>query len=741
MGTLADVLKDLTVVDCGVGMAPALVSKFLTELGATVIRVEPRGGDPGVEAYPAYGVWRAGHQASTQPLAAELAKADICILGGEDFPGVTAPRDAAAFSKANPRLIVLEITGYPPVDSHPVSRPATEILVQARSGLAYEHYTDRPHRLGFDACTYGAVMQALTGLFAALFEREQSGKGQVVSTSLYEGALHYALSFWCQPEFPTFQTNFVMPKNPYPLVFQCADGGYIHLGMGSANSKYLLYKVLGIDDPTVKEGDSGVPGPTKDLKNFFGDIDLLAGKVITWTADDLQAALDAAGVPAEKILKPGACWDDPQIELNRIVVSTPGGGRQVGNPVAFEASGDGAPGRWPVSDKPLAGVKIVDFGAYVAGPFASSMLADMGADVIKVEQVNGDPSRGMYHTYQASNRGKRNIGLDIKAPATEAIKQALVAAADVVTNNFRSGVSVRLGLDSESLRKARPELIVLESPAYGVAGPKATKAGFDPTVQAISGHEHRAGGAGNAPLWNRGFMADFTGGQLGAVALVLALYHRAHTGQGATMSMPLVNGGVFLLSELIQRADGSWAGAPELDAGQTGFTPDEALYEAKDEWVAIVVRSEDQAKALAGVLGLSGLSTAYRSWGDAERAQIAGAVQGLGAVDLVQAYEAAGGWAEVCRKDGKSAFLDDPGLRALGIVADTQQPVLGRVLNTGPLVRFSRSRRRVETGAPNMGVHTREVLAELGYDHAAIDDLIKQGVAAAPAEAPEPAAA
>jgi crotonobetainyl-CoA:carnitine CoA-transferase CaiB-like acyl-CoA transferase len=187
-------LKGLQIVDLGLGMAPALVAKFLREVGASITRVEPPAGDPFYDVYPAYAVWRRGIEhdkgASSSPdkLDALLARADVCIVGGEDYPGVDARRSAAELQARHPRLVVLNIEGYPAGTEH-AGQPATDVLVQARSGLAYEHYSRRPLLMSFEPSSYGAALHGLCGLLAALVHRESTGHGQVVSTSLYEGSL------------------------------------------------------------------------------------------------------------------------------------------------------------------------------------------------------------------------------------------------------------------------------------------------------------------------------------------------------------------------------------------------------------------------------------------------------------------------------------------------------------------------------------------------------------------------
>lgn len=723
------ILKDIVVVDLGAGMAPALVSKFLSEWGAEIIRVAPAQPDPFSQIYPAYDVWRRGnkldHEAahSTTALHRLLARADICITGGEDYPGL--PRhDATSLAAQNPRLVVLDIEAYPAGTEH-AGRPATDVLVQARSGLAYEHYSKRPLVMSFEPASYGAACRGLAGLFAALYEREGSGQGQIVTTSLFEGALNWAAGLWCDVDKPNGNTKFVMPKDPYPLIFRAADGVYVHIVIGAAGSKYRMYQALEIDDPSVLPNDSGMPKPTDDPKNFFGNIDLLAAHVAKKPSAELLERIWALGLPAEPVLPPGACWDLPQIQHNGTIVTEADGTRHVGQPIIIEtcpAPFAGPPER--VGPRPLDGVRAIDFGAFVAGPYASLVLADLGAEVIKVETPAGDPNRSLFRSWTPVNRGKRAISIDLKHPDGLALAKTLCTKSDIVTSNFRTGVSARLGIDPDSLHAEKPELIVLESPAYGTSGPLAERAGFDLVMQALCGHEYRAGGKDNEPLWNRTSMVDYAGGLLGAIGALVALYHRARTGEGTTVNSALVSAGIYLLSELVQRPDGHFEGAELLNASRTGYRPAEALYEAADGWVAIAARGAAAGAALASVLGLPGAPAGDPlHWGAHEAGLIAKAVRARPADELLAALEASGVWAEKCLQNNERAFLNDPSLRACGTVRAAPHPQFGEVRELGPMLRFSRSSAGVPGHAPLLGESTRDVLAEIGVSATQIDAL------------------
>jgi crotonobetainyl-CoA:carnitine CoA-transferase CaiB-like acyl-CoA transferase len=563
-------------------------------------------------------------------------------------------------------------------------------------------------------------------------ERELSGRGQVVSTSLLEGALTWATSFQVAVEKPNARFNFRNPKDAVPLIFRCEDGVYVHIVLGSTGAKYRLYQVLGIDDPNVDPNDIGAPDPANGPRRFYGDVDLLDSRIRVRRSRELLQALWDAGVAAEVAGPPGACWSDPQVVHNRLIDTTEDGVRHVALPIVVDSSsGPAAPSRSLPQGMPLKGLRVVDFGTYVAGPFAAVALGDLGADVIKVEAMNPDPTRVSFRMFSSANRGKRAITVNLKTDAGRSIAQRLCANADVVLSNFRAGAAARLGIDAASLRKTRPDLIVLETSAFGSAGPSATRGGFDPMMQAFCGHEVRFGGKGNPPLWNISVFVDFAAGLMGSVAMMVALYHRARTGGGARLDVSLLNTGIFLLSELIQTPDGTFRGAPPLNALRTGSIATESLYETCDGWIAVAARGDAAARRFAEVLDLADVAAKPSdAWAEAEGAAISSAVRGRQCGELLAALSAAGVWADSCDPARSAAIIDDPALIAAGTVHRVHHPDYGHVTYLGPLFRFSRSRREAQQRAPLFGEHTRELLAELGYDASSIEGLLDKKVVA-----------
>jgi crotonobetainyl-CoA:carnitine CoA-transferase CaiB-like acyl-CoA transferase len=275
----------------------------------------------------------------------------------------------------------------------------------------------------------------------------------------------------------------------------------------------------------------------------------------------------------------------------------------IGNPLMMWSGDTGRkPAMLSAGTSPLGAARVIDFGSFVAGPYGGVMLSDLGTDVIKVESLTGDATRLVARCDASTNRGKRNIVLDLKSAAGADIARRLCASANLVMNNFRPGVSARLGLDPAELQRDFPGLATLECPAFGTHGPRAGEPGFDMAFQASCGHEVIAGGEGNPPLWNRSAMVDYCGGMLESIAALTCLYHQARTGGSASANVPLLHGSLYLLSELVQNAGGDFSGADPLNRTCTGRHPAEALYQVCDGWIAIAARDEETAGRLVEAL-------------------------------------------------------------------------------------------------------------------------------------------
>jgi crotonobetainyl-CoA:carnitine CoA-transferase CaiB-like acyl-CoA transferase len=736
-------LDNLSVVDFGLGLPTALVARMLADAGAQIRRIEPAAGDPFYELHPCYSVWRrdaqisrAGNPAAAIALAAdELATADVCVVGGEDFPGIDWQVDVEELARSHPRLTILEITGY--CHGTPEAKaPAVDLLVQAFSGLVHEQYSDRPMLYAMPAPSYGAALQGLVGLLSALIDREQTGKGQIVRSSLFEGALSWLGHSWFMSERSDWSMDLVVPKDVSQLIFRCADGKYLHFALVTANARAHVYGVLGIDDAAAGSAHGGLPSLAKGARNFYGDVDLLQSAILKWRRADLLGKLWALGVAAEPVNKPGEVWDDEQVVHNGTIWRDADGVSRVGLPFKVDFNhAEEAPRRRKTSENapPLQGVRIVDFGTYAAGPHASMILGDLGADVIKVESIAGDPIHGFYRPYSTSSRGKRHLAIDMKKPQGLEIALRLCRGADIVHHNLRPGVAQRLGIDAQSLHRLKPSLVILETSGYGSSGPKSQGAGIDYAIQALCGHEEHAAGEGSGLTCYNPTTVDFAAGMLGAVCSLVAQLRKERTGNGATVATSLLETGLFLLAELIRTRDGTFMPLPRLNYEQTGFHPAERLYQARDSWIAIAARTEEMAQRLLAALGLKArIDKPRRDWGAAQAALIAEAIAQGDAAAVLDTLQTAGVWSVACRAQAKELTLRDPALRERGTVLSTKHARYGDILQIGSQFTLSRAKTRPSGETASIGQHSREILAEHGYSSAEIAQLYAQAIVVGP---------
>src|SRR5882757_1988850 len=734
-------LDNLSVVDFGLGLPGALVTRMLADAGAQIRRFEPSAGDPFYELYPCYSVWRRDAQiskaetlaAATTLTAGTLATADVCVIGGEEFPGVDWKVDVEELARSHPRLVILEIAGY--CHGTPEAKePAVDLLVQAYSGLVHEQYSDRPMLYAMPAPSYGAALQGLVGLLSALVDREQTGYGQIVRASLFEGALSWLGHTWFISERSDWSMDLVVPKDVSQLMFRCADDKYLHFALVTANALANVYGVLGIEDATAGSPHGGLPSLAKGARNFYGEVDLLQSHIIKWKRADLLEKLWALGLAAEPVNKPGEVWDSEQVVHNGSIWREADGVSRVGLPFKVDFNhAEEAPRRRKTSENapPLQGIRIVDFGMYAAGPHASMILGDLGADVIKVESIAGDPIHGFYRPYSTSSRGKRHLAIDMKKPQGLEIALRLCRGADIVHHNLRPGVAERLGIDAQSLHRLKPSLVILETSGYGSSGPKSQGAGIDYAIQALCGHEEHAAGEGNGLTCYNPTTVDFAAGMLGAICSLVAQLCKERTGNGATVATSLLETGLFLLAELIRARDGTFMPLPRLNYEQTGFHPAEGLYKARDSWIAIAARTEEMAQSLLAVLELkTRINKPRRDWGTAEAALIAEAIAGRDAATVLAALRTGGVWCAPCRADAKEVTLRDRKLRERGTVLSTKHERYGEILQVGSQFTLSRATTRPIGDTASIGQHSREILVELGYSDAEIAQLYAQAIVA-----------
>jgi crotonobetainyl-CoA:carnitine CoA-transferase CaiB-like acyl-CoA transferase len=347
------------------------------------------------------------------------------------------------------------------------------------------------------------------------------------------------------------------------------------------------------------------------------------------------------------------------------------------------------------------------------------LLADLGADVIKVESTSGDAMRPTAWAFAGCQRGKRGVALDLKAPQARHALEALVRWADVVHHNVRLPAARRLGIDYDSLRPWNPDMVYCHTSSYGPRGPRADWPGYDQLFQAQCGWEWLGAGEGNPPMWHRfGFM-DHQCAISSVLATVLALYERKRTGRGQAVAGSLLGAGVLTVSETYVQADGELVPYATLHDEQTRIEPGYEIIALVDGWVAVAARTASQRAALAAVAGVDSPAGA------------AAALAPRSCDRVLAELDAAGVPAELVRQDQRIPFFEDPANRAAGLVATYRSADWGLLEQPGALWYFRDLNVRLELAPPALGEHTIEALSEVGLDRTDIDDLLDSGAAAA----------
>jgi crotonobetainyl-CoA:carnitine CoA-transferase CaiB-like acyl-CoA transferase len=396
---------------------------------------------------------------------------------------------------------------------------------------------------------------------------------------------------------------------------------------------------------------------------------------------------------------------------------------------------------------PLAGVKVIELAHIMAGPVCGLMLADMGADVIKVEKLpGGDDSRrflppeieGESAAFMMMNRNKRGIALDLKAPAGKAVLRRMLKDADVVTENYRAGTMERLGFGYEDLRQENPGLIYCAISGFGRTGPYAERGGFDLIAQGMSGLMSITGeGPGHPPVKVGAPVTDITAGILGATGVLAAYVHRLKTGEGQKVDTSLFEAGIIhtywqsAIAFATGIAPGPMGSAHPLNAPYQAF-------EAKDGWITVGAANQKNWERLIDILNRPDLSADPRFADNPSRMKHLDELSVLlGEIFITQTKAE---WLDQLEKAGVPAgpVLDvtevhnDPHAIAREVITEAEHSRLGPVKTIGCPVKFSETPSGVTRGAPVYGEHSHEVLSEYGYGAPEIEQLIADGVISVP---------
>lgn len=810
-------LQGLRVLDLSPSRVGAQVSQLFADFGAEVIWVEPPGGAE-LRQHPAYPFWARGKHsleldvktAHGQAAIRDLATtADVLI---ETFrPGVLARHGLGfdALAAINPRLVYSSVTGFGRQGPY-ADLQGYEGLVAAKLGIFQAFSRIRtngvPPFISSPYCTFSASQVAVHGILAALVERESSGLGQWVETSLAQSYITLDTWSWFEqivdtkwPEAYNRVPNFDdegIPNGAFPyllLVALTSDGHWLQFAQVAPHLLVALMKALGLESVFTDPTWSGFP-VFADAERRSAMYSLMLEAANSKSLAEWRAIFDADPNVFAEVFRSGLdVLDHPQLVFDGMVeeiqdherglVRQPGPLVQLSNtpaqlgraaPVLNDCATRSPAGFGTVTSidasvtataaspaMPLEGVTILELAALFAAPNGSRLLTDFGARVIKVEPLAGDPIRTIIPFPEAGGanvmQGKDSICIDIGTDEGLALVHDIARRCDIVVQGFRAGVADRLGLGYEAIRVLNPDIVYLNAPGYGTGGPNGHRAAYAPSIGAAVGigranlgeliverpgltiDEIRNGarllivGSTTPAAQADGFAA------LGvATAMLVGLLANKRGAGGQEMLATMVNTGAHAMSAQIVQSSGC-PPEPVPDLDLRGLSALYRIYDASDGWVFLAAPAAHEWTRLVGALSafvdlgsdLRFETAADRATNDSCLAELLATAFAMRGKDQWESDLRAEdiGCVAVTTESTESVMWSDDFGRASGYITQVTHPVFEEHPRMDGFVRFSRSTTQAKPGVL-AGSHTDLIMAELGFDPAAIADLRQRKVIA-----------
>ena len=619
----------------------------------------------------------------------------------------------------------------------------------------------------------GAAYAAAVGISAALRAREVTGRGQHVETSLLQGALAAGvMAFGVADELEApFFLSWIGDSRAPKGHFECSDGRWVHAW--PPNPRFILSAAEGdtlnaTPDLTLREDPDRIGLGVEEIFVLDHYWQPMAEAVKKFTADEWTEAGAQAGVCIQKVHSPEEGLTDPLLFADGIVaeLDDPELGPIRGAGVMFNLETSPGEIRGPapllgahteevraeaaaataaptdvtstgatLAKGPLDGIRVLDFGLAVAGPYGTQVLSDLGAEVIKVNALYD----WYWHSSQIAmccNRGKKSIAIDLKHERAREVLDRLIESADVIMHNMRYPAAIKLGIDYDTLKERYPRLVYCHSRGFE-HGPREGLPGNDQTGACLAGVEWEDGAChrGGKPMWSLTNMGDTGNGFLAAIAICQALYEREKTGKGQWCETAIVNAQLFNTSYAIAKPDGSAVERPLLDPMHLGFSAGVRLYETADEWLCLSLVTDAHWTALGEALGIEALGAggafaspeARKADDEGLAALIEAAVAKEKGIDVFARLDRGGVPCELATGDAAIGLWQEKGLIESELVASYDHRMVGHLGHPGLAVQFSETKTRVQGGPLLVGEDTREILSDLGFDEATADALFEGG--------------
>ena len=761
-----DVLEGIEVIDLSHGIAGPIVGMFLTDFGAEVIKVEAPAGDP-ARAEPGFAAWNRGKKgvvidpsdaARRRWLAELIAGADVC-LASEAGTIAGYGLDRWRLLRDNPRLVVVQTPAYAG-EAPWYGGQESHGLLAAALGVAWRQssYDGGPVESAAQLLLQVHGLWATVCTVAALVERESSGFGQFVSVTGANAVMAANIgALSVDPAEPDPPTG-IGPGGRHPTYtrFIARDGKWLASGALGAKFETALLGALGLSWMLQEERMSGRVENLIRSGNIGWARQQTAAAFRARDRDEWLRIMTGLGIPCGPLAGRDSWLDHDQVRAigMRAEVRDPERGTVVMPGVPMNLTGspgrvrgpaprlgehdavvaarapralpDGMP---PLREGPLAGFRVLDMGTFVAAPYAGALLAELGADVIKVEPPAGDPFRANGFVF---NRGMRSLAVNLRAPAGLAAFRRLAAVSDVVVEALRPGAAARLGIDHDTLAAANPGLSTVSLSAYGEGGPLFGLPGVDMVVQGMSGMMSAQGGD-SEPVANTIAIIDVTTAAMLALSASLALLHRERSGGGGQRAWASLAGtATYLQTGEIVRYEGR---PPARQGGRDylGTDPLDRFYRTSDGWVR--VQAPHPAEVTAEWLATAGIGVDPARYAADPGAALGAALAGYASDDAADRLNRARVAAVPARR--VSDVVRDPQL-LLSEFAHVRPGADGACYTTpGKLASFSRTPRFGPMRSPGIGEHAREVLRTAGLTDPEVDELIGSGTVTAHGPMPQ----
>jgi len=771
-----------------------LCGRFLADLGVDVIKVEPPSGDPVRDLPPFAGEDKKKTSLAFAHLNAnkKILRLDLelpehrgqlrelvpCtdLLIESHTPGRLASLDLGyeQLRGINPALVMASITGFGQTGPH--SQFAyNDLVVFAMSGLmsiAGAPGSPPCKAPETQAYYFGSLMAAL-GIVAALHRRQRTGTGDWVDVSMQEALAtqEHLIRLYANENEVLGRAGSQHAHVAPGKIFPCKDG-YVYLYVSRRDWKRFL-DVWPSHPPEFERSEWFNNLYRRDQADVINDA--VTQYTSQHTVDDLTTHLQTNRVPCLPVNRPGSFLKDPHVMERRFAqavtypemqqITQPGlpvllnGARpamEAPQPISLEEAVNKQTNKPPLPPPirqdtgrlPLQGMRVLSFDHVLAGPYGMTLLADLGAEVIKIESGKGglDPFRffgtgedpNLSPRFLEFNRNKRSVTVNLKHPKGPDLIKELAEACDLVVDNFAVRVMPALGLDYEHFVENKPDSITLRMPGLGSTGPKKGYVTLGTNITAVTGFTFLWNHPGqiDPPIGSQTVLPDYVSGLMAAILSVAATLYRSRTGQGLAMDLAQAEAAAFMIG--VSMAQSSTTHTDPIPMGNhSTHTSPHGIYpcQGEDRWIALATQNEEQWQTLVHLMGQPELLRDDRFLQVPERIRnqqdldhiIEAWTRKRDCYDVMALLQAKNIPCGVVQNGAD--LVNDVHLKARGFIVEQDNPRIGRITLPGPAIRFTNASTTTDWQFPELGRDNERILREvLGYDAEQIAELNREGV-------------